>query len=131
MMIQGSCCCGRVKFEITQPPKMMGTCHCSRCRKVGASTFVMVSRSTLKWIQGAEAVTRYAPEPPFKYARCFCSICGTALGEIDSEADTFPIAAQALDDDPQVRNRFHEFVAAKPPWYEICDGTKQFAEHPS
>ena len=40
-------------------------------------------------------------------------------------------AAQALDDDPQVRNRFHEFVAAKPPWYEICDGAKQFAEHPS
>lgn len=129
-MIRGSCNCGLVKFELTAPPKMMGVCHCSRCRKAGASAFVLVSRSTLQWVQGREAVARYAPEPPFKYARCFCRACGTALGEIDSEADTFPIAANALDDDPQVRVRFHEFVSAKPAWYEICDAAKQFAEHP-
>lgn len=130
MIIRGSCCCGRVKFELLEAPTMMGTCHCSRCRKVGASTFVMVSRSALKWVQGREAVARYTPDPPYRYARCFCSACGTALGEIDSEADTLPIAAHALDDDPQVRNRFHEFVAVKPAWYDICDSARQFSEHP-
>ncbi|WP_304280249.1 GFA family protein [Caulobacter segnis] len=130
MTIHGSCCCGRVKFELLEPPRMMGTCHCSRCRKVGASTFVIVSRSTLKWLNGREAVIRYAPEPPYKYGRCFCGVCGTALGEILSEDETFPIAAHALDDDPQVRNRFHEFVAEKPDWYGICDEAKQFPGHP-
>ena len=34
-MIQGSCCCGAVKFELNAVPDMMGTCHCSRCRKLG------------------------------------------------------------------------------------------------
>lgn len=130
MVIQGSCCCGLVKFELLEAPTMMATCHCSRCRIVGASTFVMVSRSALRWVRGREAVARYTPDPPFKFARCFCSGCGTALGEIDSEADTFPISAHALDDDPQVRVRFHEFVAVKPAWYDICDSAKQFAQHP-
>jgi len=41
-MIKGSCCCGRVQFEITEKPTMMGMCHCSRCRKVGASSLVFV-----------------------------------------------------------------------------------------
>lgn len=129
-MIKGSCCCGAIKFELLAPPSMMGTCHCSRCRKVGASTFVFVKKETFRWIEGQDCVTRYEPEAPFKYARCFCKECGTALGEVSSQEDSFPIAANALDDDPMVRNKFHEFVNSKPAWYEICDDAKQFAEHP-
>lgn len=129
-MIRGSCCCGAIKFEILAEPTMMGTCHCSRCRKVGASTFVFVKKDAFRWIQGREFVSRFEPDPPFTYARCFCRKCGTALGEIDSPQDSFPVAASCLDDDPIVRNRFHEFVSNKPAWYEICDGAKQFPEHP-
>ena len=129
-MIHGSCCCGAIKFELTTAPTMMATCHCSRCRKVGASTFVFVKREAFRWIEGQDFVARYEPEPAFKFARCFCRKCGTALGEIDSLQDSFPIAANCLDDDPVVRNRFHEFVGSKPAWYEICDSAKQFAEHP-
>jgi hypothetical protein len=129
--IRGSCCCGAVKFELLEPPVMMGTCHCSRCRKVGASTFVIVKRESVHWIQGAEAITRLDPEPPFAYARTFCRVCGTSLGELGSEQNSFPIAAHCLDDDPRVRNRFHEFVSEKPAWYEISDGAKQFPHHPT
>lgn len=129
-MIRGSCNCGTVRFELTAPPMMMGTCHCSRCRKAGAGTFVLVARGSLNWIAGREAVASYLPEPPFKYARCFCRHCGTGLGEIGSDAETFPIAAHCLDDDPQARNRFHEWVSVKPAWYEICDAAKQFPENP-
>lgn len=129
-MIRGSCCCGAIKFELSAAPSMMGTCHCSRCRKVGASTFVFIKKDTFRWIQGRELVSRYEPEPPFKYARCFCQKCGTALGEIESQQDSLPITANCLDDDPIVRNRFHEFVSSKPAWYEICDDAKQFQEHP-
>lgn len=109
---------------------MMGTCHCSRCRKVGASTFVFVKRETLTLIAGREAITTYSPEEGYRYARCFCSKCGTALGEILSEADSFPIAANSLDNDPGVVNRFHEFVAEKPGWYDIADNAECFDGHP-
>ncbi|MBR7618432.1 GFA family protein [Phenylobacterium sp. 20VBR1] len=130
MMIQGSCCCGAVRFELTAPPTMMATCHCTRCRKVGLSTFVFVDRASFRWVEGQDMVESYQPDPPYQFARCFCRRCGTALGEPLSPADDFPIAANCLDSDPGVRNRFHEFVAEKPAWYEICDGAKQFAGHP-
>ena len=129
-IIRGSCCCGAVRFELHSAPSMMATCHCSRCRKLGASQFVFVSKDSFKWLQGQDSVARYEPAAPFKYTRCFCKACGTSLGEITSTEQSFPIPANCLDDDPIVRNRFHEFVADKPAWYEICDAAKQFAHHP-
>lgn len=129
-MISGSCCCGAIRFQLSAPPTMMGTCHCSRCRKVGASTIVWVNKETFRWIQGRECVACYRPEPPFKYVRCFCKKCGTALGEVESALDSFPIAANCLDDDPLVRNTLHAFVDGKPVWYEICDQAKRSLEHP-
>ena len=128
-MIDASCCCGAIKFRLLAPPTMMATCHCSRCRKIGASSFVFVERRNIEWIAGEDFVQRYVPEG-YRYTRSFCRNCGTALGELGSEADSFPIAAHCLDGDPGVRNRFHEFVAEKPAWYEICDDAKQFAGHP-
>ncbi|XHE56732.1 GFA family protein [Phaeobacter sp. BS34] len=37
----------------------MGTCHCSRCRKAGASTIVFVKREDLSWIEGKDQVALY------------------------------------------------------------------------
>lgn len=129
-MIQGSCCCGAVKFDLLAEPSMMGTCHCSRCRKVGASTFVFVKKADLRWLVGKEHVTQFQQGAPYSYGRCFCRICGTSLGEILSEENSFPIAANALDTPLAVKNKFHEFVAEKPSWYEICDAAQQFPGHP-
>lgn len=129
-MIGGSCACGTIRFELLAPPTMLAMCHCSRCRKMGASAFVFVEREAFRWISGADAVVVHAPGAPYTYARSFCGQCGSALGEIGSAAARFPVAANLLDDDPGVRVRFHEFVADKPAWYEICDDAKQFAGHP-
>ncbi len=129
-MISGSCCCGAIEFELLNQPSMLGTCHCSRCRKVGASAITFIKKEDLKWIKGRENVQVFVPEAPYKYSRCFCKICGTSLGEILSDDDSFPIAANTLDGDIGVKNRFHEFVAEKPSWYEICDTAEQFDGHP-
>ena len=130
-MIKGSCCCGAVEFELLNIPSMLGTCHCTRCRKVGASTIAFVNKEDLQWIQGKEHVTLYQPPSPYKYGRCFCRICGTSLGEILSEEESFPIAANALDTAFDLKNQFHEFVSEKPAWYEICDDAKQYEGHPT
>lgn len=120
-MIEGSCCCGAVKFQLASEPAMMGTCHCSRCRKAGVSTIVFAKKADLTWVTGKDQVALYRPQAPYKYGRCFCKICGTSLGEILSEEDSFPIAANALDTEISLKNQFHEFVTEKPSWYEIGD----------
>ena len=130
-MIKGSCCCGAVKFELLNQPSMMGTCHCTRCRKVGASTIVYVKKEDLKWVQGKEYVKVFHPQAPYKYERSFCKVCGTSLGEILSDLDSFPIAANAIDSELDVKNSLHEFVDEKPSWYKICDDAKQSKGHPT
>lgn len=130
-MIEGSCCCGAVKFELLTKPSMMGTCHCSRCRKVGASTIVFVKREDLKWVQGKEHVALFQPKSPYKYGRCFCKICGTSLGEILSDDDSFPIAANAFDTELGLKNQFHEFVSEKPLWCETSITVAPSDEHPA
>jgi hypothetical protein len=129
-MIDASCCCGSVRFKLLAKPSMMGTCHCSRCRKLGASTIAFVKKQDLEWLQGKENVALYQPEAPYKYGRCFCRTCGSSLGEILSEEESFPIAANALDTDAGLVNSFHEFVGEAPGWSQICDDAPQSMGHP-
>ncbi len=131
LVIQGSCCCGTARFQLKREPSVMGTCHCSRCRKAGASTIVFVKKEDLIWQQGRDKVALYRPNAPYKYGRCFCKDCGTSLGEILSDEDSFPIAANALDTTLTSKVQFHEFVSEKPDWYEICDDAPQSDGHPS
>ena len=84
----------------------------------------------MRWRQGKEQVALYQPEAPYKYGRCFCRICGTSLGEILSDAESFPIAANAIDTDLGLKNQFHEFVSDKPGWYDISDEAAQSKDHP-
>lgn len=130
-MIEGSCCCGTVRFRLLNRPGMMGTCHCSRCRKLGASTIVFVKSKDLEWIAGRDSVALYQPEAPYKYGRCFCRNCGSSLGEILSEEESFPIAANTLDDNIGLEVQFHEFVGEKPDWYQIYDSAPQSTGHPN
>jgi hypothetical protein len=128
--IRGSCLCGAVRFELTAPPLFMACCHCSRCRKAGGgmAATVAVRSEDFRWVAGREHVVRYQPEPPWKLIRSFCGLCGTSLGEPDTNAEGggFPIAASALDDDPGLRVVLHECVADKPAWLDLCDDAHQF-----
>ncbi|WP_299044642.1 GFA family protein [uncultured Tateyamaria sp.] len=108
--------CGAVRFVIKGPPKVMGTCHCSRCRKLGTSTTVFVERDQFTLEAGQDRIETVVPDAPFTYRRSFCRCCGTSLGEPLSPDASFPINAQCLDDDPAVRNAFHEHEVDRPVW---------------
>lgn len=129
-MLEGSCCCKAVRFTVSEPPEMMAICHCSRCRKVGMSTFVFVKSDAFSLVDGHSQISVYEPEESFRYRRSFCSRCGTSLGEIGSFCDSFPVPANCFDDPLNLKVRFHEFVREKPEWSVICDDAKQFEGHP-
>lgn len=119
MDVRGSCCCGAVQFVIKGTPSAMGTCHCSRCRKLGTSTSVFVRRDQFTLERGEDDIETLEPRAPYTYVRSFCRRCGTSLGEPLSTEASFPINAQCLDDDPGVRNTFHEFASEAPAWATV------------
>ena len=130
-MIQGSCLCGGVRFEITQASGPFELCHCSRCRKVSGSAFIAglgVRREDFRFLQGQELVRSYeAPirESPPAYRTCFCGRCGSPVPDPASDAPWFEIAAGLLDDDPALRPERHIMVEFKSPWFAIEDGLPQ------
>ena len=121
-MVQGSCCCGAVRYTLETAPTTLGMCHCSRCRKVGASAIFFTKRENLTITAGRDAIAVYKPEPPHKYERSFCKLCGTPLGEILSDLDSFPINANTLDEPVPMTVSFHEWTGEKPAWLEIATG---------
>jgi hypothetical protein len=130
-MIQGSCLCGDVQFEVARAAGPFELCHCSRCRKASGSAFVAglgVRREDFRFIAGRERIRTYeAPvrEVPPGYRRCFCARCGSPVPDPHTDATWFEIPAGVLDDDPQLRPERHVFVDVKSPWFAITDGLPQ------
>ena len=126
-MIEGSCLCGKIRFQITGEPYSLSYCHCSRCRKAaGIFSAVLIGKADdFRMIEGEDQISRFSAEPDAKFERCFCKTCGTSLGDL-ATGDEYVIAASALDDDPKIRPSLHIHTASKPDWYEIVDDLKKF-----
>lgn len=133
-MIQGSCLCGGVRFEIEQAVGPFELCHCSRCRKVSGSAFVAglgVRTKDFRLVQGAELIRTYdAPilERPPAYRTSFCSRCGSPVPNPDPESEWFEIPAGLLDGDPELRPDKHIFIEDKAEWHTISDDLPQLTK---
>ncbi len=126
-MINGSCLCGKVKFEISGEPYSLSYCHCSRCRKAaGVFSAVLIGQADdLLITAGHDEIAKFKSGAESKFERCFCKECGTSLGDM-AAGDVYVIAASALDDDPKIRPILHIHTSSKPKWYEIVDDLKTF-----
>lgn len=71
---QGSCRCGKVRFEATTELKNGMTCNCSICSKKGyILDFIPAERFNL--LSGEEVLTEYLFNKE-KIHHLFCSVCG-------------------------------------------------------
>src|SRR5262245_13735132 len=78
-MIQGSCLCGAMRFEIDEAQIIViNNCHCSYCRKVSGAafgTFVQLPGSSFRWLSGEQHLATFESTPGNR--RAFCKVCGS------------------------------------------------------
>jgi hypothetical protein len=134
-MVNGSCLCGGVGFEIDGTPSPMQYCHATRCRKATGSAFaaeLAVLASGFRWVRGEELVTVYeAPllrEPP-PYRNAFCRVCGSPLPVALEGTPFMVLHAGVLDGTPEMAPFRHIFVSQAAPWHTITDTMPRFDEH--
>ena len=133
-MIQGSCLCGGVRFEIAKAVGPFELCHCNRCRKASGSAFascVGVEAADYRLLAGAELIQSYdAPilHAPPAYRSSFCRRCGSPVPNPDPQADWFELPAGLLEGDPGIAPDKHIFVQLRAPWFEIADALPRFTE---
>ena len=130
-MLQGSCLCGAVRYEVTGPVHDVHHCHCSMCRRAhGAaySTFARLTASELRIVAGAVHIRSYRSSAPIE--RTFCATCGTRLTvRFDGMPDTVWVSHTTFDQDPGIRPGVHMFVGSKADWDEISDALPQYREY--
>jgi hypothetical protein len=131
--VRGSCLCGGVTFELTEPATIARFCHCSRCRKARAAAFasnLLVPDSAIRFTRGAELLASYKIPEALRFTQSFCRACGGKLPRVDPARKLAVVPMGALDDDPGVRPSQHIFAGSKAAWDEIGDALPQYAEMP-
>ena len=125
----GTCLCGGVRFEVTEPFAMVSYCHCTTCKKLSGGTGTVNGRSRTDAIhvrQGAELLRTFQPSEGS--AKTFCSGCGSNLfggGWPDSEYSS--VRLSALDEPPEQQPGAHIFVRSVAPWETLPeDGLERF-----
>jgi len=121
--LTGSCLCGGVRFEIDEPLVSASYCHCTRCRRrtgAAASAQGRIAPGSLRILSGEELVACF--EPPDGFAKCFCTVCGSALWARDPETgEPSSVRLGAFDGDPGIRPQYRQFVAYAAPWEPLPD----------
>lgn len=132
-IVEGSCLCGDVAFEVTGTAVRAYHCHCSRCqraRSAACATNFFYAAEGFRWTRGEAQVREFkVPEARF-FTAAFCQRCGGATPRVNRDRNAAVLPAGCLDVDPGARPQAHIFVGSKAAWDAITDATPQFAELP-
>jgi hypothetical protein len=119
-MIQGSCLCGGIEFEIDeQHILIINNCLCTYCQKSSGSAFatsVQILGPHFRWLSGRELVSTFESSPGNH--RAFCKVCGSGAPQSADWIGLVTVPAGALDGDPVARPVINIFAESKAPWYE-------------
>lgn len=103
IVLRGSCLCGKVRFELSEPPTNFYTCHCRRCRKITGSSNaanLFAPLNSIRWIQGEDIVASFVLSPETFFNSAFCSACGSPVPRRARSGDFIIVPAGCPDDEP-------------------------------
>jgi hypothetical protein len=130
--LSGRCLCGAVRFEIDEPARGAGYCHCTRCQRrtgVAASASAWIDGTGFRLLSGSELVKVWR-HPDGGWEKGFCGECGSHLFSRDPDDSAgMGIRMSAFDGDPGVRPTSRQYVAHAAAWEPIPDdGLERFPE---
>jgi hypothetical protein len=119
----GSCLCEAVRFEVEGDFEQFYLCHCEHCRKDTGSAHaanLFSSTAKLNWLSGADQV-RVFNLPSTRHRHCFCSVCGSALPDVQMNGQLLKVPAGSLDSPVLIRPAAHLFVSSRANWDEALE----------
>jgi hypothetical protein len=121
--ITGGCLCGKIRYMVEGGPLSSGLCYCRDCQKScggsPAAGFV-VTRDSLKLLEGKPKAYRSATHKGGEAIRFFCPDCGTPLfGEKSSTPQMVAIMAGSLDEPDIFRPAAISWAEAAPRWAHL------------
>jgi hypothetical protein len=130
--ITGRCGCGAITFSLTEPPRVAGYCHCTRCQRrtgTAASAQARIDGRTLQITAGEDLIASWR-HPDGGFFKLFCSLCGSHLFSRSPEDPAqMSVRLGAFDPGHTIRPSFRQFTAYAADWEPIPDdGLERFPE---
>lgn len=129
-MVNGSCLCGAVAFEVSGALAPIQVCHCGQCRKAQGGPFatnIPVNREDFRLLRGEDRLRAFESSPGKR--RWFCVTCGAPIySERDSLPGVLRLRAGTLDGDLPVAPEGHYHVASKANWWPLEEGLPCFPQ---
>ena len=131
----GGCLCAKIRYEITEEPQLVYTCHCTDCQHLTSSAFSMAivvadepfhlmgiePRLIQSTADSGRAKTRWVcPE-------CGCWICGAS----SADDGVRRVRSGTLDDTSWLRPTVHFWTRSKQPWITLPEGDQRFDTQPA
>ena len=123
--IKGSCLCGGVAFEVSQPPLKYLYCHCRSCQKSSGSIHaanLAFPQDSLTWTRGENSTELFIDtEDNPGFPRCFCKKCGSPVPKLSRNRKFWVVPSGSLDTDPGMRPEANIYWAEHAKWFEPAD----------
>lgn len=128
MMLEGSCLCGTVRYQVDASTGPIVHCHCQTCRKAHGAAFssvMPVPRSAFQWVAGEHALERF--ESSSGKFRSFCSACGSQVIADRTVQDVILLRLGCLDTPIADRPIQHIWRSDCASWYDPKDQLPEYS----
>jgi len=131
----GGCQCGALRYEITQAPQMVYTCHCTDCQRMTSSAFsmaVVLAEGACRLIQGEPRAVQRTADSGRVTTRWVCPECGSWVCRAPTPGSTIRnVRGGTLDDTSWLRPTVHFWTRSKQPWVVLPEGDRSFETQPA
>jgi hypothetical protein len=121
--MRGSCLCGGVTFEVTEPFVRVSMCHCTTCKAISGGVGTATARvptNAVRVLTGRDLIRTY--QPAEGTAKSFCGECGSNLfGSGWPDSKMTGVRLTALDTPFDERPDMHIWVRSVAPWETLPD----------
>ena len=128
----GGCQCGKVRYEVTEAPLNVYTCHCLDCQRLTSSAFslgVVVPETGFR-LTGIEPrrLQRMADSGRTN-VRLVCPECGSWISGVPRDG-VVRLRGGTLDNTSWLRPTRHIWIRSKQEWVAISESDEVFEDQP-
>ena len=130
----GGCQCGAIRYEITQGPQMVYSCHCTDCQAMTSSAFSMalvLPAESFRLVTGKPKAVQHTADSGRASIWWVCPECGSWICAGPRPVSTVRnVRAGTLDDTSWLRPTVHFWTRSKQPWIALPEGGRNFETQP-
>jgi hypothetical protein len=129
----GGCHCGKIRYEVTEAPQLVYTCHCTDCQRITGTAFslgVALPETAFRLTVGEPRALQRMPESSRLNTRFVCPDCASWVYSLPRGGVIF-VRAGTLDDTSWLRPTRHIWTRSKQPWVAFAEGDEIFEAQPS